>query len=295
MASKRPPNKIDVTPAGIEIAYWDAVGVDGKPQQRRYRVGVNEQGEVVPAVDGMKLPSITTVAGIYDKPGLMPAAVKLQEEGVLELARRGVDLAALDQGELRKVLQEEGLHYDSIWDVARTRGDVAHGMLLDILTDRRPAKLSSFDEDLRPWISGGMKYVAVENPEPLAAEYIVASIQHGFAGRPDLFARLRDGRTARIEFKTVTEWKQKKDYKGNETGVLLPPYDENLIQLALQEIASVESGYDPADCRMVVRLGPDGEYDVTESHATDEVALAALTAYHEKRYLAAGRPEAVAA
>ena len=74
-----------------------------------------------------------------------------------------------------------------------------------------------------------------------------------------------------------------------------PPYDENLIALAGYEMAAVESGYLPSDVRLVVRLGPDGEYDATESHATEDVFLAAKTAHREKAYLTKPRPEAVPA
>lgn len=286
MASKRPPNRLDTLPSGIEVAYWDAIGVDGKPQQRRYRVG---------GVDGEKYPSISTIAGVFDKPALMPAAVKLQEQAIIELAKSGVDIASLTQPELRVRLKEAGTHYDSVWQVARDRGDVAHDMLLALVRDRKVAKLSDYPEDIRPWISGGMKFVHREKPEVIDAEYMVASLEHGFAGRGDLLCKLRDGRIARVDYKTVTEWKYKKTWKGEPTDELYPPYDENLIALAGYELAAPESGYQESDVRIIVRLGPDGEYDVTESHATEEVFLAALTAYNEKRYLTSGRPEAVAA
>ena len=282
-AKKRPPNTIITTPSGIEIAFWDQVGVDGERQQRRYRI---------PGPEGEKFPSISTIAGIYDKPGLMPAAVRLQEEGVIALARAGVNLKALTPAELRGMLIKRGLHYDAVWQEARDRGDLAHDAMLSIALGNAPKPLSDYPAEWRPWITAGMRWFAdADPPEIIAAEYLVASLEHRFAGRPDLFCRLRDERLARVEFKTVTEWKQKKNGKGEPTGQLLPPYDENLIQLAGQEIASVESGYDPSDVRIVVRLGPDGDYDVTESHATEECFLAALTAYNEKRYLTTGRPK----
>lgn len=281
MAAKRPPNSTITTPSGFEIEYWDAVGVDGLPQQRRYRV------------NGEKLVSISTIAGIYDKPALTPAAVKLTESGVIALADAGIPIAGLDQAGLRALMVEHGFHYDSVWQVARDRGDVAHDMLLHLLRDGETPNLATYPDDIRPWIAAGMRWAMHVEPEVLGAEMMVASVEHGFAGRFDLLARLRDGRTARIDYKTVTEWKYRRDGKGEPTDKLLPPYDENLIQLAGYEIAAPESGYDPADCRMIVRLGPDGNYDITESHATEEHFLAALTAYKGRRSLAG--PQAVAA
>lgn len=269
MASKRPPNSIEVTPSGYEIEFWDKVGVDGQPQQRRYKV------------NGEKLVSVSTIAGIYDKFALVPAAVKLTEKGVIELAKAGVDIAAQDQASLRALMLERGLHYDSVWQVARDRGDVAHDMLLALVRDGKVPKLSQYLPDIRPWISGGLKWFMKAEPEILDAERMVASLIHGFAGRFDLLCKLRDGRTARVDYKTVTEWKER-------SGKLLPPYDENLIAPEGYEIAAVESGYDPSDVRIVVRLGPDGEYDVCESWAGPDQFLCAVRAHKSRTALKAG-------
>lgn len=285
LVAKRPPNRIETLPSGIELAYWDAVGVDGQPQKRRYRVG---------GVDGELVPSISTIAGMFSKPALAPAAVKLQEEAVIALAKSGVDIADLTQQQLRAKLWEAGTHYDAVWGEARGRGDVAHDMLLDLTRDGKVANLRDYSADLRPWISAGMKFVHRERFEVIDTEYMVASLEHHFAGRGDLLCRWRDGRLARVDYKTVSAWKYKTK-KGEPTDELEPPYPENLIALAGYELGAPESGYPASDVRMIVRLGPDGEYDITESHATEDVFLAALTAYNEKRYLTKGRPEAVAA
>lgn len=273
MASKRPPNHTETTPSGIEIAFWDKIGLDGKAQQRRY------------AVNGEKLVSVSTIAGVYDKFALTPAAVKLTEKGVIELAQNGVSLAAQTQESLRALMVEHGLHYDSIWQLARDRGDVAHGMLLGLVRGGKVPRLSQYPPDIRPWISAGLKWFMQASPEILDAERMVASVEHGYAGRFDLLCRLRDGRTARIDYKTVTEWKHR-------NGVLLPPYDENLIAPEGYEIAAVESGYPASDVRIVVRLGPDGNYDVCESWADEQHFLDALASYRSLKRLAAAKKKA---
>jgi hypothetical protein len=81
----------------------------------------------------------------------------------------------------------------------------------------------------------------------------------------------------------VTEWKVRKDSKGRPTGKLLPPYDENAIQLDGYELSARECGRGEADCLMVVRLGPDGDYDVQEVPYHPECFLAALGAYRERK------------
>jgi len=282
VSKPRPANRIETLPSGLTVAYWDSIGVDGERQQRRYRIG----GE-----DGERVPSISTIAGIYEKPGLVPAAVKLQEQAVIELAQRGVNIARLTQPQLRARLCEEDLHFDSIWKVARDRGDLAHDMLLALVRDEVVPNLADYDKDLWPWISAGMKFVHHYRPEVIDAEYMVASLEHGFAGRSDLFCRLKDGSRARLDYKTVSEWKYAKPRKGETSGDLLRPYDENLIALAGYELAAPESGYGESDVRLIVRLGPDGEYDVAESGAGEAAFLAALTAYQEKRHLRKPRPE----
>jgi hypothetical protein len=290
MSLSRPANRTETLPSGVEVKFWDSVGVDGKGQKRVYRVGGRKE----------TWPSISTIAGIYDKPALAPKAVKMQEEAVIELAKRGVPIAELTQPELRRELEGIGLHYDSIWKRARERGDIAHDMLLALVRDGEVPNLANYPDDLRPWLAAGMKWVHEEEPEVVDAEYFVASELWQFAGRGDLLCvpqkGPRAGKLARVDYKTVSAWSYKPLLKDEDPpGRLQPPWDENLIALAGYEMAAVESGYMPSDVRLIVRLGPDGEYDATESHATDEVFLAAKTAHREKAYLTKPKPESVPA
>lgn len=292
VSKSREPNRIETLPNGVEVRFWDSVGVDGKPQRRVYRVGGRDE----------TWPSISTIAGIFEIPALMPKAVKMQEEAVIELAKRGVDLSGLTQPELRQELKAIGLHYDSIWGVARKRGDIAHDVLLR-LWGGEVANLADYPDE-RPWIQAGLKFAHDEDPEVIDAEYFVASTTHKFAGRGDLLCvprkGPRKGKIVRYDFKTVSYWSYEKrpwadDKHEGDASRLRPPYDESLIALAGYELAAVESEYMPSDVRAVVRLGPDGEYVVTESHATESVFEAALTAYREKRYLTTERPGEVVA
>lgn len=276
------PSRVEALPSGIEVAFWDEENIEtGAPQRRTYRV---------PGIDGDTLPSISTVSGIFDKPGLVPAAVFLTMEGVIELAEDGVDIAKLDAGMLRDELNQRRLSHEARWAEARDRGTDAHANLLAILRGDRVPRMSDYPEDRRPWISAGMKFVVDFDPEVLAVEYFVASLEHGFAGRGDLFCVPRRapeewkhliGLKTRIDFKTVTEWKLK------PSGELLPPWDENLIGLAGYDLAAPESGYDESDAQLIVRLGPDGEYAITQtdSAAAHDVFLASLTAYNARRHL----------
>ncbi len=283
--ARRPPNRTEILPNGVEIAFWGKVGIDGKGQRRCYRVGGSEEA----------WPSVSTIAGQFAIPALTPKAVKMQEEAVIALAQGGVDLSSLTQPELRGLLKEAGTHYDSIWGVARDRGDVAHDMLVRLLRDGEVPDLAEYPDDLRPWLSAGLKWVRDEDPEVIDAEYMVASMTYEFAGRGDLLCSPRRGprvgKIVRVDYKTVSYWSYEKLRKDEEPpGRLRAPYDESLIALAGYELGAVESGRLPSDVRLVVRLGPDGEYHATESHATEEVFVAARTAYREKAYLTKPKP-----
>lgn len=275
MASDRPPNTIETTPSGFSIEYWDDVGLDGERQQRRYRI------------NGERFDPISGVSGCMDKPALTPSAAKLERLGVAELVRRGIPVANLDERELLYALRDNGLHYDTVWGVARDRGDVAHDHLLHLLRDNKVAKRSDYDDSIWPWIQAGMKWELDHQPEWIDGERMVASVEHGIAGRFDLLASFPDGRVGRIDFKTVSEWKRRKRKDGD--GPLYPPYFENLVQPELYEVAAVESGYQASDFRAIVRLGPDGDYDVTETTwVGPDDALDVLFAYRTRKRVEAG-------
>jgi hypothetical protein len=281
MAGKRPPNESFVLPSGVTVAFWDEVGVDGKSQQRRY------------AYDGERLVSISTVANVYDKPALPSWAAATTIEGVCRLLEYW-DLDDLrTPGRLKRALQDQGLDHDSVRDHAARRGDAAHDMFLGLLRAERMPKRSDYPDEWWPYIQAGVRWVLAEEPEVIDTETVVASTEHGFAGRYDLFARFpsRGNRTGRIDFKTVTEWKYGKP-RVDGTVDLLPPYPEHLSQVEGYEIAAVESGMEPSDFRAVVRLGPDGNYDMCESWALPEHFLGDLASYRNRQSLLAAGTEA---
>lgn len=246
--SKRPPNAIVSLPSGIEVEFYDETGVDGQPQQRRY------------CIDGEKLVSVSTVANVYDKPALVPWAAKQAQMG---------------------------LDWRKVRDDAAERGKAAHDALVALLADQKLPNPADFPAEQRGYIQAGAKWVLDEEPEIIEAEQIVVSTEHGFAGRFDLLAKFpaRDNRIGRIDFKTVTEWHYRKKSDGTPTDELLPPYPEHLSQVEGYEIAAVESGRDDSDFRAVVRLGPDGSYDMTESWARADHFLGDLAAYRNRQDL----------
>lgn len=165
---KRPPNVTHVTPRGITIDYYDSVGVDGRPQKRRYEI----DGEVYPSVS-----SIVKVLGTPD--GMIYAAAKLAREG---------------------------LDYRQEWDEAAKRGTATHDLIVRMMATEDGAQLSSLKDEHRGYGQAAAAWLFDTDPELIEAEQFVASTLYGFAGRFDLLAKVV-GVPTRIDFKTLSEWR----------------------------------------------------------------------------------------
>ena len=240
MAAKREPNSIEVKPSGIEIAYYDSIGLDGEPQQRRY------------LIDGKRLVNVTTILNTLSKgDALLHWAVNLANEGK-------------DWREVR--------------DEAAKRGTNSHHLLLQVLTKGR-AGLADLSDEERPYGQAAFRWAREAAPEVELAETMVASVEHGFAGRFDLLASI-DGFRTLVDFKTVTKW----SYFG--PGKKRPPYEENLLQLDLYQQGLAECGYEPAERGLIVRLGPDGTFDETYVALEPTRGLGVLAAYQAKKLAA---------
>lgn len=233
MAPKRPPNRTETLPSGFVVDFWDSVGVDGERQQRRY------------AVNGERVPSVTTILGVLAKPALLDWAARLAREGK----------------DWREVRQE-----------AAERGTDTHG-LLHRLAIRKRASLSDLDAEHRAWGQAAFKWVRAARPKVIEGEFVVAC--HDYAGRPDLLAMI-DGVRTLADAKTLSKW----SYNGTN---LAPPYDENLLQLDLYQGALMTSGYEAAERGLIVRLGPDGEYHAASVELDPDRGLAILEAYRAKQ------------
>ena len=240
VASKREPNSTETTPSGIEISYFDSVGVDGLPQQRRY------------LVNGDRVANVTTVLGVLAKEALLDWASKLATEGK---------------------------RWKDVRNEAGERGHNTHHLLLQLLTGD-DASLAALPEDHRAHGQGAFKFVRTRKPQVIETERMVASAEHRYAGRFDLLADI-DGIRTLADAKTLTRWAYKRK-DGELTTEKYPPYDENLLQLDLYQGGLIESGYEPAERGLIVRLGPDGNFDETYVELEPERGLAILHAYRAK-------------
>lgn len=244
MASKSSasPSVVETMPSGTKIEFWDSTDADGNPQQRRY------------LVNGKRFTNVTTILDVLAKDALLDWAANLAKEGK----------------EWKKVRAEAG-----------ERGHVSHHLLLQLLTGEG-ATLANFNPQHRPYGQAAFKWFRACRPEVIEAERMVASVEHRYAGRLDLFARI-DDRLTLIDFKTVTKWSYIRDRKTHEfTDEKYAPYDENLLQLDLYQGARIECGLEPASTGLIVRLGPDAEFEETFVDLDPDRGIAVLGAYRAK-------------
>lgn len=150
MAEKRPPNDVKVTPAGDEIAYWDAIGVDGNKQTRRY------------LVNGERFLNVTSITGILDKPGIPHWAVRLEREGKSWIAER---------------------------DRAAERGVRTHALIARVLAGEK-ASLADVDDEQRAWGQAAYRWLRDTEPDVYLSETMVCWPARGYAGRLDLVATI---------------------------------------------------------------------------------------------------------
>lgn len=243
MASKTPPTTVEVMPNGTRIEFWDKVDAEGNEQQRRYMV------------NGERFANVTTILDVLAKDALLDWAANLAKEG------RNWKAVRAEAGE---------------------RGTVSHHLLLQILTGQG-ASLGDLAAEHRPYGQAGFKSVRDLKPKVLECERMVASVQHRYAGRLDLFAEIEGIKTL-LDFKTVSKWAYEKDPETKEpTDTLWPPYDENLLQLDLYQGGRIECGLEPAERGMIVRLGPDASYDVTPVELDPDRGIDILRAYRSKQ------------
>jgi hypothetical protein len=238
--TKAPPTSVEVLPNGTKIEFWDSVDAEGNEQQRRYMV------------NGERFANVTTILNVLAKDALLDWAARLAREGK----------------NWKQVRAEAG-----------ERGTISHHLLLRLLTGQG-GSLADLASEHRPYGQAGFKFLRKRKPKVLECERMVASCEHGYAGRLDLFGEI-DGAKTLVDFKTVTNWAFYKD-EGVATEEKYPPYEENLLQLDLYQGARIECGLEPAERGLIVRLGPDAEIQETFVDLDPERGIAILNAYRAK-------------
>ena len=267
-----------ITPSGIEVAY-------GTEPKRFY------------LVDGQEVPSVTQVLNTLDKSGpLIWWGQGVAVDGVVELFRRGRlhlvgnEVCLWDgwnwvlpqEKALVSLLVEEKLSTNHVRDHAANRGLAVHDAFETWATTGTRPDPSIFPDEERGYVLGLLAFLDDVNPEPLAAEVMVGSVEHGYAGRYDI--RLRVPAECQVVFHRTP--KRGPRYATLKPGVLLGDlktskdvYVTHSLQLEAYEAASIECGYEPTEARGILNVTADGHYKFVRSRATADDFLCVLAVY----------------
>lgn len=252
-----------ITPSGFSIVFEDGEPDDkGRTKRRSY------------TVNGEKLVSVTTVLGCLDKPGLKYAAEKLAVAGAVHLATEGRLPASVD-GALSRMKAEE-LRFWQIWGKKADRGTLAHEDLVSLATGAPLPDLDDLEPEQRGFARGVAGWFADARPVAIQQEQMVASVEHGYAGRPDFYGTIP---TLHPTARFLLDLKTTDDLPRDRYENVKAPYPEMLLQLAGYEVARVESGYEPSDYQAVLRVDSTGATDLFVTVVDPDLFLGVLGAY----------------
>lgn len=253
------------TPSGMTIFYC--------PEPRHYKV------------NGVEVPSVTTVLQILHKPSLIWWGMKVGVEGLSTLYRGSIDqqialaMEDMDVDSLIGALTREKLTVNHVRDKAGTRGTSVHMAFERWAEGLGVPDPESYPEEERGYVRGLVAFLEAVQPEPIHSELMVGSAKKGFAGRFDLLAYTdTDGKEIRPtprKKRVVPEGTGIWDLK---TGKGIYP-DSHYLQLAAYRFACEESGYGRVDYEAVVNVREDGSWDVGISDRQPWQFLAVKTAW----------------
>lgn len=232
-----------------------------------YRVAVvDSKGKV--RGEGVKLPSVTTILGkALPKGGLEWWGYKIACHAMTEAAN-DLPSSIADGDELYDLLKKRKkvTPYTEL-KKAGSRGTDVHNYA-EALLRREGIDPDDVPEEQQGYVDALLKWYDEENVEcvePVAIEAPLFSLKHGFAGTCDLIT------------------KRGNDYWVEDFKTSKAVYDSHLIQLAAYEQAAKEMGLIPEGAnvrKFVIRLGLDGEYELSESRYTIDDFLKVMSVYN---------------
>jgi hypothetical protein len=192
-------------------------------------------------IDGKKVPSVTTILNVINKPQLIPWAVRTTRDYIkqeLFAFKRADSLKDLD---LDGLLAKSAKEHDRVRNAAADKGIAVHSSIASYVG----AKSNVANND--PAVIAFRDWQESSQFVPIASERLVFSQEHGFAGTADLIGTLND-KLALLDIKTGR-------------GV----YPEYKLQLAAYAVAWGEmSGHFPEVC---MNLHVKSDYTITRANS----------------------------
>lgn len=249
-------------PAGYTIEYC--------PDPRGYKI------------DGVEVPSVTTVLDILHKPALTWWGMKTGIIGVNDLIdRKLIDVVDLENTDhVISKLTEHKLTVNHVRDKAAVRGTSVHNALESWAVTGTIADPDDFPEEEQGYVRGLNAFLADCKGYliPQESELMVGSKEQGFAGRFDLKALFE------MDGFTLQPTPRKKRSIPGGVGIFdlktsKGIYDSHMLQLSAYRLALEESGYGRSDFEAVIQVTADGKYDVKLNTRRPEHFLAVKRAW----------------
>ena len=263
-----------VTPSGLDVYYQAG-------PKRMY------------LVDGIEVPSASTVLQVLEKGGLSWWGMKVGVKGALSVLTDGdlypgvpyVDPPDADVEAVVERLKEHKLTVNHVKDKAADRGTNVHSALELYAETGTLPNPDNYPANEAGYVRGLVRFLEDAQPVVEHSELMVAS-SAGFAGRFDMVATLQGD----IVTKTYPKRTDVRTHFGETRGLwdlktskgVYPSYH---LQLAGYEGAMEECGYGTVEMTGVIRVTDDGRYELVPGRATFEDFLSVLETYRIIRRL----------
>ena len=327
LAEQVQDGSVSVTPNGIPVYFQSLpkrlyrIGRDGPqwPLDEPELLLASAQTPSMEAEYWQDVPSVTEVLDVLHKPGLPWWGMETGVEGLMALNNLGV---------LREIIHLDRPHLAIAQEVIRERGEglpasveqvvellTTHQLTVNHVRDRAGDRGLAVHDALEGWATSGLlpdpgiyspteagyvkglrQFLIDADPLPLASEVIVASREHGYAGRYDL--RLGISKPRDIVARCYP--KKEPQIKRLPVGEILADlksskgvYDSHPRQLEAYEEASLESGYEPTMARGILHVLDTGQYEFVRSWANFSDFLAVLYVWQSNQRMKARKPKGV--
>lgn len=212
--------------------------------------------------NGNKIESVTSFTRVIDKPFLVPWAVKIGREFLIEKLNEGIKIT-------EELICEAANQHNVKREAAADIGTIIHKWIAQWIAGKGKKKVEiPKDEKIRNGILAFMKFQDEHKVKWLESERIVYSKEHNYAGILDAVGKIGKD-TVLIDFKS-------------SNGL----YPEFAFQAAGYQIAYEEEMKKKLDYKMILGFGKEtGEFQVKEYRDGEEDKNAFLGCVYLKRRL----------
>lgn len=255
-----------------------------------------EQPKRLYRINGAEVPSVTTVLGCLDKPGLPWWGMRIGAEGIISLLEQRWSAGESDEDILTDpvaALTKAKATVNHVRDAAGDRGTEAHDALEAYMLDGTEPDPDSVAPARRGYHVALREFLRDANPIVQDVEVMVGYEPTdrfpGFAGRYDLRATIEE-----CELVVRSDTGQREVFPAGSVrwDAKTPKgiYGSHFLQLDGYELGAIACGYEPTDYQCVIRLGADGKYEIARNTAPPGSFLRIVHAYQAVKDAEPKRP-----